>query len=289
METASSVFSDIFSDAKPRLNPSELRVAQYISRNRHHALHASARELASKSQTSDATVVRTAKSLGFSGLGALRQALAAELEGGITPASRVARTVANISGDQDRAFGETLAQLQTSLADMNTNLPDGSYRELIAHILAARKVLIFGIGPTSAIASYFAIQLGRMGVTATTLSQTGLQLADELMQVQRGDLVLLMAYGHLYPEVTVTIERAQSVDARTILITDTLKDEVVGRVDLVLEIPRGKKDGFSMHTVTLAFLEAVLVGLASCTLEETIDNLKELNDLRAGLVQEKRR
>lgn len=289
MQSASSVFSDLFSDAKPRLNASELRVAQYISRNRHHALHASARELATKSQTSDATVVRTAKSLGFSGLAALRQALATELEGGITPASRVARTVANFSGDQNRAFGETLAQLQASLGNLKTTLPEGAYRDLITHILSARKVLIFGIGPTSAIASYFAIQLGRMGVTATTLSHTGLQLADELMQVQQGDLVVLMAYGHLYPEVSVTVERALSVGAQTTLITDTLKNELGGRVDLVLEIPRGKKDGFSMHTVTLAFLESVLVGLASCTLEETIDNLKELNALRAGLIQKKRR
>lgn len=215
--------------------------------------------------------------------------MAKELANEITPASRVAKTVANIGDNRDQAFSETLTQLKTSLTDLKTALPDGAYQDLVAHILSARKVLIFGIGPTSAIASYFAIQLGRMGVTATTLSHTGLQLADELMQVQQGDLVLLMAYGHIYPEVTVTIERAMSVGARTTLITDTLKDEVGGRVDLVLEIPRGKKDGFSMHTVTLAFLESVLVGLASCTLEETIGNLKELNDLRAGLVQKTRR
>jgi hypothetical protein len=51
----------------------------------------------------------------------------------------------------------------------------------------------------------------------------------------------------------------------------------------VLLKARGRADMLSMHTATLGFLEAVLVGIAARRLGQTLAALRELNDARAKL------
>ena len=60
------------------LQPAEQRVVRHISRNRLAVLSTSAANLARQVGASDATVIRAVKALGFTGLGELRAALAAQ-------------------------------------------------------------------------------------------------------------------------------------------------------------------------------------------------------------------
>ena len=55
------------------------------------------------------------------------------------------------------------------------------------------------------------------------------------------------------------------------------------RVDWDLPVARGRADMLSMHTATLALIEALLVGIAADRPGETIANLESLNRLRSGL------
>ena len=50
-------------------------------------------------------------------------------------------------------------------------------------IINARRIAAFGLGPSSAIASYLATQLNRFGLEAWTLSNTGLLFADDLQKL----------------------------------------------------------------------------------------------------------
>jgi DNA-binding MurR/RpiR family transcriptional regulator len=66
-------------------------------------------------------------------------------------------------------------------------------------------------------------------------------------------------------------------------VTYTLGATLRIRVDLVLAVERGRAAGLSMHTATLALLEALLVGVAAKRPAEAVANLTLLNDLRARL------
>ena len=55
------------------------------------------------------------------------------------------------------------------------------------------------------------------------------------------------------------------------------------RVDLVLSVARGHADMLSMHTATLGFIEALLVGVAAKRPGETLASLRALNEARAKL------
>src|ERR1700730_9769823 len=69
-------FESRFAASRERLGPTELRVAQFLHDNREEVLVSSASALASRTSTSDATVIRTVKALGYSGMAGLRRELA---------------------------------------------------------------------------------------------------------------------------------------------------------------------------------------------------------------------
>jgi DNA-binding MurR/RpiR family transcriptional regulator len=265
------------------LSAAALRVARYFAAHREEVLVASAAELAAKADTSDATVIRTAKALGYAGLDELRRDLADELRRDLTPADRVARTLLEVKGDLPTAFEGTLNLHLDALAALRQSVSSTQFRAVVDHVLQANRVAVFGIGPSSAMASYFVIQVRRFGLDAFAMTDTGLLLADQLLGLRKGDLLLIMAYGRVYPELQALFDCADRNGLNRILMTDTLGSRLKKRTDLLLQIPRGRTDRFSMHTATLAFLESLLVGIAAKRPKETIENLSRLNQLRADV------
>lgn len=265
------------------LSPAEMRVARYFQANREQVLFASASDLAANIGTSDATVIRTTKALGFDGLHALRRQLADEMRGSLTPAARMARTLDDVGGDPRSALATTLDIHVKAIEALRSDISDGLFQSAIDRFCAATRVKIFGIGPSSAIATYFAVQLSRIGIEAAGLTQTGLLLADELQHLRKGELVVVLAYGRVYREVDVLLTHAHRVGASTVLLSDTLGAKLSHRVDLVLPVARGRTDQLSMHTATLALIESLLVGVAVARPVETVANLKLLNELRSEI------
>ena len=86
------------------MSPAERRVVRYFQGNREEVLISSAAALAAKAETSDATVVRATRALGFSGLDELRRALADELRTSLSPAERLSRTLDEVGDDLFAAF-----------------------------------------------------------------------------------------------------------------------------------------------------------------------------------------
>jgi DNA-binding MurR/RpiR family transcriptional regulator len=285
-------FDDRLSSCFDRIGPAERRVARYIQANREEALVSSASVLARRAGTSDATVVRTAKALGFQGLDALRKSLAVEMREAtnvVSPAVRVARTLGRLDEDDHRSsdFGgvlaSTMALHREALETLERVVTPEAFSATVRAILAANRVFIFGIGPSSAMADYAKIQFRRFGLEAESLTDTGLLLADGLGRLRGGDLLIMLAYGRVYPELEALLEHADRSGVPKILVSDTLGTVIGQRVDRVLSVPRGRVDLLSMHTATLALIEALLVALAAGRPVETLESLSRLNRLRHTL------
>jgi DNA-binding MurR/RpiR family transcriptional regulator len=280
---AEPTFDERISAALGALSPAELRVARVLQAGRETVLVASALELAERAETSDATVVRTVRALGYAGLDEMRRQLAAELHKSVSPAARLVRTLEDVGDDLQSAFDTTLALHGRSIENLRRDISPRLFEAVVTRLIAARRVVVFGLGPSSALADYFAIQLRRFGLAAEVLRHTGLLLADDLQQMAKGDLVVILAYSRVYAELEAVLERADRLGAPKLLLTDTLGAALRDRVDHVLPVARGRTDSLSLHTATLALIEALLVGIASRRSAETVASLELLNDLRTRI------
>jgi DNA-binding MurR/RpiR family transcriptional regulator len=191
--------------------------------------------------------------------------------------------------DPKSAFDLTLATHQQALEKLRRDISPALFKAAVDRLATARRVMVFGIGPSAAIAEYFAFQLNRFGIAAGCLSETGQSLADGLHRLRRGDLLVLLAYTRPTPELNALLGRADELGMAKILLSDSLGAVLAGRIDLSLTVERGRADRISLHTTTLALIEALLVGLAAKRPDETLKSLKQLDDLRARLAAGQRR
>lgn len=265
------------------LSAAERRVASVFEQNPEEVLLASAQKLAGLAKTSDATVLRTMKALGYSGMEDLRRSIAVEFRSPATPASRMAETLAEVGRDLEAALKITLSGHLAAIDKLQSTLPVSHFTKSVKLLSNAGRTVLFGLGPSSALVNYLAIQLRRLGLQSMSLTNSGLLFADDLNALRTGDAVLILAYSHAYPELTALLNEANRLKLRIILITDTLGQEIGRRVDVVLPVARGRTNMLSMHTATLALLEALLVGIAAARPEASVQNLKTLNRLRSEI------
>lgn len=274
------VFSERMRALEGKATQVETRVLTYLGNNRETALHASAAQIASAVGTSDATVIRTARKLGYDGLDALRRALADDLRRDLTLSQRMANEVAQANSHSP--LSGTTEALRGSL-DAIDALDTENVALVVEWLGKARRVQVFGIGPSGFIAGYFAAQLVRLGVDARALTRTGLQFADDLVGVVDGDMVVALAYDRSYPEVRALFDRVADMGLPSTLITATGGQLPDDRAGAVLRVPRGRSEGFGLHAGTLALIEGLLIALSVAEPERSRTSLDALNAARQAL------
>src|SRR5438876_6548993 len=88
----SALLDERVAAARGALSAAEERVVDFIARHREEVAFLSAAEIARELATSDATVIRAAQSLGYSGLPELKSELQNALRSRATPALRLGRS-----------------------------------------------------------------------------------------------------------------------------------------------------------------------------------------------------
>ncbi len=277
------LFADRAALAVGQLSAAERDALRFFQENREEVLVSSAAALAAKIGTSDATVVRTAQALGYAGLDDLRRHLADELRMSLSPAARLTRTLRALNNDAGSVLESIVDIHLRGLEKLKTEITQDVFDAATEILSQANRIVVFGMGPSSALADYFAIQLGRFGVESRSFAQSGVLLADDLHRLKASDVVVILAYTRVYRELESLLARVEHVGARAILLTNSLGISLSKRVDLVLPVARGNTDWFSTHTGTLGLIEALLIGLAAKQPSQTVAELKTLNELRSEL------
>ncbi len=264
------------------LPPACRRVAHYIDTNRTSALASSAKQLAAGAGTSDATVIRTVQALGFAGLGALKQVLLASAGRSSNSAEAMRRTLGEVGEDTGRAIGSVFEAHEEALAGLRPAAVREQIAAAVAALHSARRIAIFGIGPSAALASYVAILLARAGRRSLVLNVSGAMLADQLLDLRPDDALLVLAYGRAYSEVVAVFNEARRLALPIVLVTDSLDRKLSRFATVVLPARRGRANRVALHGATLVCLEALVLGLAAAGKGEAVTTLEHLNRLRSA-------
>src|SRR5437763_14812271 len=109
------------------LSPKERAVAQFYADHREEAAFLSAAEIAQRLGTSDATVVRAVKALGYTGIPELRRELIDALRARGTPAVRLGRSLEDAGGDP---LGHVIA-LELELLEQAREIDRADFAEAV--------------------------------------------------------------------------------------------------------------------------------------------------------------
>jgi DNA-binding MurR/RpiR family transcriptional regulator len=277
---ATEPFADRVAERGEALAPAERRVAEFLLDLGPEATLLSTASLAEQLGTSDATIVRTAQSLGYRGLAELRRALAAY---GESPpiGERLRRTLEQTPDDE--LFPSTIRNHLAALETLTRNVSAEAFRDAVAILAGRDRVVWRGVGPSAHLAEYGQLMTQRIGKPSSALVHTGTSFADELLTLEPDDSVVLFAYGRLQPHVRVLLEHAETVQAPVVLITDVLGRRLEAGVATTLQCGRGAPGLFASHGITLVVVEALVLAIAASQQAESEATLARLNELRAAL------
>jgi DNA-binding MurR/RpiR family transcriptional regulator len=241
----------------------------------------SAQEIAAAVGTSDATVVRTAKTLGYESLRDLRRALADDDDDTDLP-SRLEATLGSLGSSED-VLGTTISGHLAALRNLVRRIPAEAFNEAVELLTSTPHTWWCGTGPSAYLAGYAAFLSRRLGRSAGAFVHSGASHADELLALREDHVVVVLAYGRIHPYVNVLLRRARDVNARSVLITDTLGQKLSAPVDVRLNAGRGTPGLFASHAPTIVLLEALVLATAAADPNLSETALADLNHMRSEL------
>jgi DNA-binding MurR/RpiR family transcriptional regulator len=278
--TTTDSFSHRVATRGSEIAPAERRVATGLLELGAEASVLSAAVLAERLGTSDATIVRTAKALGYTGLAELRRALV--MHPNDPPiGERLRRSLEQ--APREELFATAISNHLAALEALTRNVPTHLFRQAADVLGASERVVWRGVGPSAHLAAYGQLLTERVGKPSSVLVHTGTAFADELLTLAPGDAIVVLAYGRLQSHVRVLLERAESRSLPVVLITDTVARRLGAAVHTTLECGRGEPGLFASHGTTLVVIEALVLAIAAGDRGAAEQSLDELNDLRAAL------
>ncbi|WP_328603626.1 MurR/RpiR family transcriptional regulator [Amycolatopsis sp. NBC_00345] len=277
----------------PALSRAERLVAEYLRDHGRAAIFATAEQIGAATRTSDATVVRTAKSLGFTGLLELRRSLAEEVVLQTSPSHHLLHQTAlnqtrphhNGGGAPDPVVAQVFTEAAERLSATWRLISSAGFDRAVDLMDDAREVLGFGLGPSGLLARYLGLRLTRMGRRARATGSTGFQLADDLVGLGPDDLVVLYVPSRLLAEIEVVLDHAGAVGARVLLISSSLGPLFGSRVDVALTAPQSVSNFTGEMLSAEVLTDALLLRLASRDETRATKTSELLTSLRSELVQ----
>jgi len=269
--------------ARPGLSPAEDRVASFFAQHREEVVFLSAAEIAARLDMSDATVIRAAQSLGYSGLPDLKTELRDALRTRATPTLRLGRSLEELGEDPAAVLEHVLATEMELLHDARKTLRPEDFSRALDLLAKAERVVIQGLGPNAPLAEYFAARLRRMRRPALAVGERGQALADALLDMRKGDVVIVLAYDRQNPESELTLERARDLGLSSILVTDTLGLALAGQFTVALSARRAGGGMFHLSAITVVVLDTLLFGLAGRDRAGALGAAEELQEIRARI------
>lgn len=253
----------------PSLTRSMRRVAEAVAHDPAGCAALTVTGLAELTGTSEATVVRTARLLGYPGYRDLRLALAglaAQQRSGRAPAlttdiavdDPLADVVAKLAHDERQTLADTAAALDT-----------GQLEAAVTAAAAARRIDVYGVGASGLVAQDLAQKLLRIGLIAHAHSDTHLAVTNAV-QLGSGDLAVAITHSGATRDVIEPLRVAFEHGATTVAITGRPRGAVTQYADHVLATSAARESelrpaAMSSRTSQLLVVDCLFVGVAQRT------------------------
>ncbi len=253
----------------PSMTRSMQRVAEAVAGDPAGCAALTVTGLAELTGTSEATVVRTSRLLGYPGYRDLRLALAglaAHQQSGRAPAVTADITV-------DDPIADVVAKLaqdeQQTLADTAAGLDTIQLGAAVGALAAARRIEIYGVGASALVGMDLAQKLQRIGLFAHAHSDAHLAVTNAVL-LRAGDVAIAITHSGSTGDTIEPLRVAFEHGATTIAVTGRPGGPVAQYADHVLTTSTARESelrpaAMSSRTSQLLVVDCLFVGVAQRT------------------------
>ncbi|MCA9892911.1 MAG: MurR/RpiR family transcriptional regulator [Anaerolineae bacterium] len=250
----------IISDAMPKLKGTPKKVAQFILNAPQETINLTITELASRAGVSDASVVRFAQSLGYSGFHALKIRLAEDM---VSPMSIIHEDLMP-DDDPATAVQKAMAMGFRSLEDTIGILEMSVLAETIQAIHKCRQIVLFASGNSIPIAMDLDFRLTKIGLQSRfSIDPTMQEMYASLISSE--DVAIGISHTGSSKDTVHALQLAKEHGAKTVCITNHSDSPLTRYGDLCLftamRVSHFREERLDSSLAMLALTEALFVGI----------------------------
>ncbi len=262
------------------LTKSEQRIASYIMENAARIMEQTIPELAGNTKSSEITISRFCKKLGFSGLQALKIALAAEL-------SNAGEMEFREIGDKDteeQVAAKVFQNIMDGLQDTLKILDFQQVAKAVQVLQKARRVAVYGYGNSATVCQDIETRFMRFGMVIQAYADMSQQLTSASL-LTKEDVVIAVSHTGATIKLLEAVRVAKRAGAAVIVITSYAQSNLAKLGDVVLT-GMGREVHYSSESVAsrlihMAITDVLYTAMARSNPESYHDNIAKMRSVIA--------
>lgn len=268
-------------EALPSIKPAELNVAHYILKNPDEIITLSVSELAERSESSQAAIIRMCKHLGLEGFKELKLRIAGDLQSDLQNGTE---EYAELKPNDDvptymKIITENNIQ---SLRDTLNLLDTESVKSAVEAIYRANRIDFYGVGASQLIAQDAQQKFMRISKHTTAYNDTHLQLTSAVTLTSQ-DVAVGISYSGETSQTLTAMEYAKKTGATLIAVTRYGTSPLNQLADISLTISSKESDirsaATSSRIAQLNVIDILFTAVAAKNYEQSKFYLKRSRDV----------
>ncbi|MGG1311104.1 MurR/RpiR family transcriptional regulator [Cohnella laeviribosi] len=271
-------------DMKDSLTPVERRVADYILANVEEIPHLSVKSLAQLSKTSDASVLRFCKTMGYSGYRSFIVSISASLGSmedeqkdqytDIQPGDDLSVIISNISRNNCKSIEDTL-----SVIDRN------EVARAVEALRTCNRIVLFGIGASGLVCKDAEQKFSRINKICHAYTDGHSQLTAATL-MGKGDVAIFVSNSGSTADILDALDIVKKNGAKTIAITKYNKSELAEKSQIVLSISTPeltfRSGAMGSRIAMLTVIDMLFAGVASAEYQKVKRYLTKTHNILAS-------
>ncbi|MGL5593043.1 MAG: MurR/RpiR family transcriptional regulator [Cetobacterium sp.] len=258
------------------LTKGEKKIAEYIISNPKEVSDMSALDLGKVLNTSDASIVRFSKNIGFKGFSDLKTYLKIQINSFKKPQNKILEKWNNFQSENDivdKIVKSDLKNIESFLSQIDVK----KVEETVKNILSSKKVFVIGMGCSRGVAQFISWHMKRIGVDVELLQESGIGLLESLVHLKKEDTVLFFTFPRYLTDEVQASKLIKERGAKLILITSELFSDISVNSDIVFKVPVDNDSFFNSYIVPMELCNIILTSIYEKNKDRIYKELEEIS------------
>ncbi|WP_136606064.1 MurR/RpiR family transcriptional regulator [Paenibacillus dokdonensis] len=270
-------------EMKDSLTPVEKMVAEYVLQNLEEIPHLSIKRLAQLTKTSDASVLRFCKTMGYSGYRSFIVSISASLGSmeeqkdpytDIQPGDDLSVIISNTSRNNIKSIEDTLSVIDKNEVDRAVQV-----------LRQSNRIVFFGIGASGLVGIDAEQKFSRINKICHAYTDGHSQLTAATL-LDKGDVAVFISNSGKTSEILESLEITKKTGATIIAITKYNKSELADKANIVLNISTPevtiRSGAMGSRIAMLTIIDILFAGVASAEYKNVKKYLTKTHNIIAS-------
>lgn len=258
----------------PEMSKAFKKIAHYILENTTVVPFLNVAALAKKADVSEATVVRFASFLGYSGYSEMQTHMQNSIQKQLTTTERLKMT-ADVYNDQEQWFYNIFRDDIENIKSTIEQVDIGKFHQAVHILEEAQNIYIAANRSAAALGIflqyYLHIILGKSEIVRSVEN-----LSEQLYNLGEKDVVIGISFPRYTNSTIQTLAFAREKGSKTICITDSLLSPLIQHADIPLTASSQMPSFIDSFTAPLSLINALIISVGKERMDEARSRLDQM-------------